>query len=228
MNKKVKNNFFVILLTCLAIFTLFLTSCSQKNTLINNVSELRDNVYLGQSESFSLSAVSGYKESPYVRDGKVDKVSPYLIFKIDSPTVSNATYTLSLLYQDKEYVEEFRLNPINSKLTVNLSIEDFNPTTFNVVISVASLRETVTMNSLLTSTTLSYTNALQSLEKVQKSYLDSFADDNGNYQFELSVKLIFKNEKPYWYIAVITGEDKVKALLIDGTSGTLLAIREVL
>ena len=227
MNRKFYKIIFVFLLTTLTFCCVFLTSCAKKEGLFKSVSELRDNVYAGSSESFTLSAVSGYKESPYVKDGKVGLVCPYVIFKIDSETINNATYTLTLNYQEKEYVEEFKLNPINSKLTVTLNIENFMPTTFEVIVSVGSVREKITMNSLITPNTLNYQSALQSLEKLQKNYLQTLTDSDGNYQFELSVKLMFKNEKPYWYIAIITGEDKVKALLIDGITGELLAIREV-
>ena len=227
MNRKFYKTFFVFLLTSLTFLCILLTSCAKKEGLERNVSELRDNVYAGSSESFTLSAVSGYKENPYLKDGKVGLVCPYVIFKIDSETINNATYTLTLNYQEKEYVEEFKLNPINSKLTVTLNIENFMPTTFEVIVSVGSVREKITMNSLITPNTLSYQSALQSLEKLQKNYLQTLTDSDGNNQFELSVKLMFKNEKPYWYIAIITGEDKVKALLIDGITGELLAIREV-
>lgn len=227
MNRKFYKIIFVFLLATLTFCCVFLTSCAKKDGLTKSVSELRDNVYAGSSDSFTLSAVSGYKEKPYLRDGKVGLICPYVTFKIDSETINNATYTLTLNYQEKEYVEEFKLNPISSKLMVTLNIENFIPTTFDVMVNVGSVREVITMNSLISPNTLSYQSALQSLEKLQENYLHTLTDTDGNYQFELSVKLMFKNEKPYWYIAIITGEEKVKALLIDGTSGELLAIREV-
>ena len=42
-----------------------------------------------------------------------------------------------------------------------------------------------------------------------------------------SVKVIVKDDKPYWYVGIASGGGNLKALLIDGFSGEVLAIREI-
>ena len=41
------------------------------------------------------------------------------------------------------------------------------------------------------------------------------------------MRIIVKKEKPYWYIGLINQDGTTKALLVDGFSGEVLAIRKI-
>ena len=41
------------------------------------------------------------------------------------------------------------------------------------------------------------------------------------------MRIFVKNDSPYWYVGIASGNGKLKALLIDGASGELLAAREI-
>ena len=49
-----------------------------------------------------------------------------------------------------------------------------------------------------------------------------------NYTYFVDeVSKIVKEKKPYYYVGFASGNDKLKALLIDGLTGKTLAIREI-
>ena len=41
------------------------------------------------------------------------------------------------------------------------------------------------------------------------------------------MRIFVKDLKPYWYIAIANSENKLKAMLIEGFSGELLAVKDV-
>ena len=70
--------------------------------------------------------------------------------------------------------------------------------------------------------------------KIGTGVLNAFADKltgfdlvNGAFGAEITLRVFVNNEKPYWYVGLVRGEHKVVALLIDGVTGDVLAIREL-
>lgn len=220
---------------CLIIFSLIIScfilsscSCNQDtNELENYVSELRYELYEGKSDSYSLKAGYGYKEQEYVNDGKVGKKIYALSFKLDGKHLSEQTYILNFTYADKSYQGEFKLNPTKHSLTCDIIIEDFSCQSFTVEIGTLDTKETVTLSSIIPQGTLDYKEALSALQKNQTELVESYYDSEGNFTAEIYQRILVKDGKAYWYIGFGTGNGKLKALLINGSSGEVLAIREV-
>ena len=69
---KILKKFFLLGFLFLVFFSLLaFSSCKKENSLVSYVSDLRCNQYYGKSENFSLSASYGFREKPFVSDGKV-------------------------------------------------------------------------------------------------------------------------------------------------------------
>ena len=41
------------------------------------------------------------------------------------------------------------------------------------------------------------------------------------------MRVIVKDQLPYWYVGFASGNEQLKALLVDGINGEVLAIREI-
>ena len=52
-------------------------------------------------------------------------------------------------------------------------------------------------------------------------------DQDGNFNAELYMRVIVKDQLPYWYVGFASGNEQLKALLVDGINGEVLAIREI-
>lgn len=215
---------FLIVFTC---FTLSFSACKQDNILLSNVSEARYNLYQGQSQNFSIKAGYGFKETPFINDGKVGKTINVLSFKLLDKEVDDTTYTLQFDFNQTEYKGVFKLNPITSTVTCEIEVDNFDLKEFTVKISSGAESESVVLKSTVPDTAISYSTALDYLVKNQSSLISHYTDTNGNFHAEIYMRILVKDGSPYWYVGLASGKDKLKALLIDGISGETLAIREI-
>ena len=220
---------------CAVIFIFTIICCvfdfngckKSENILLPYVSELRQNLYVGECDGFKVMATYGYKETPYSTNGKVGTKQYKLTFILPDITEPEVTYSLTFKYNDTEYKADFKLNVTRHSLTATLPIENFNESTFTVTILKASTVIDVTLNSIVPQGTLSYKGALDALIAKQSALLNAYVDSNGNFNGEIYERIIVKDGKAYWYIGIADEKGGVKALLIDGSSGELLAVREV-
>ncbi len=215
----------ILLILCLIIG---LSACKEKaQTLEPYLSELRSSSFYGQSQNYQVKAGYGFKEISPNNDGKVLEKEYSLTFKLLGKETDNATYTLSFSFLDKQYSDTFKLNPVTHSLTAKINVDGFNLNEFTVQISSASSTESVTLKSTVPDGTMSYLSALEALEKNQKELIDSYKDKNGNFIGEICARVVVKDDKAYWYIGLTDKNGDLKALLLDGVSGEVLAIREV-
>ena len=73
---------------------------------------------------------------------------------------------------------------------------------------------------------ISYKKALESFESKQPALIQNYTV-NGTFIGEIAMRIIVKDGAPYWYLGLIDSNGKTKALLIDGTNGNILAIKDV-
>ena len=204
-----------------------LVGCASTNPLRKSVSELRSDIFLGQSQNYHVSACYGFTETPFDNDAKVGVRKYFLRFKLKDKQLDNATYSISLTFADKTYSSSFKLNPVTHNDTAELLIENFNLKEFDVLISSGGVSEVVTMRSVVPENTISYTTALDYLYKYQRKLIDSYINYDGQFNAEIYVRVIVKEQHSYYYVGIASGNSNLKALLIDGFNGDVLAIREI-
>lgn len=201
----------------------------KKNGLMSNVSELRSNVFEGEisgEEKITVKCAYGFIEEPYVLDGKTGETVNRLKFKIVGDLDSKTSYSISFNYNDFNYKKEFSFSPTNNSYTAVFEIDDFLNQEFSVNIFVGAKSYPVTLKSIVPSGVLDYQDALEKLKENQPSLIAQKTDENGNFNAEIYMRILVKNEYPYWYIG-ISHEDGIKAFLMDAKSGKILAVREV-
>ena len=218
--------FLCILFTVLITLTMF-CACEKKPSLFSYVSELKSDEFTGESENYKIKATYGFYEVPKENDGKVGNRAYTLSFKLPNKETENATYVLSLTFNEKIYKAVFKLNPVSNNLCAYIELDGFNLKSFDVTLFCGADAEKVTLLSIVPDTAMNYETALSHLYIEQKDLIDNYFDKDGNFTAELYARIIVKDDKPYWYFGIATGNDNLKALLIDGITGEVLAIREV-
>ena len=220
--KKLKNFF---LFGFLLLFTLCaFSACKEENSLISRVSDLRCNQYYGKSENFSLTASYGFREKPFISDGKVGERVYTLKIKLADKILDPATYYISFTHEGLSFSGEFILSQTGGYVA-EFEIENFSLNSFDVTLSVASTTEIITLNSTLPPNALTFDKALDSLSKTQSELILAYTE-NGEFTAEIYARIIVKDDKPYWYIGFAKANG-LKAFLIDGFTGEVLAIRSV-
>lgn len=226
-NKKI-NLFFTL---CFALISLVVFSgiifsgCNSDEDLSVYLSEYRNDIFEGESQNYRLNAEYGFKEEVFSPDGNVGKTIYLLIFTLDKDGISDGDYSLSFDYDGKNYKNVFSLSPATDKLQAKFEITGFNEKSFTVNVSIAETSEQVTLSSVLPENIISVKEALSSI-KNSTTVFDSYANGAG-YDMELTARLSVKNGNAYYYIGITDKNSKMKALLVDGKTGEVLARRDV-
>ena len=220
--------FWIVILSCiLCLCFLGLVSCNQEKGLLNYVSQLTNNIYHSDSQNYNIKAVYGYRETNPCQDGKVGQKAYFLTFRLLDKQTDLQTYSLQFDFAQKSYGGDFTINPVFHTLTLELEIEGFVCDSFDAKISCGDQTEVVKMTSAIPKNTLSYKKALSALQKEQGSLINSYYDNTGNFTAEIYLRILVKNGKGYWYVGFAQSDKQLKALLLDGETGKVLAIREV-
>lgn len=209
---------------CTALLTLALAlfsyGCVKTQTLTSFLTELQADVLEGKSENFDLKAAYGFK----VEDN--ERVYT-LTVKLIGKESDNAAYTLSFSHGGMAYKSTFALNPVTDSLTAKIEFPNFTDNELTVNVSAASHAESVTLKSVKPDGTADYSDALDSLLTSQSALIDNYRDANGDFVGKIHQRLIVKNGKAYWYVGLVNSSDDVKALLVDGSTLEVLAIRDI-
>ena len=219
-----RKSFFCFFTVVLCLFSL-LCGCEKPAPYAENVSELRENIFSGAADDIAISEFYGFKETPYVNDGKVGAKVYALTFKLNIAP-DEIKRSVKLQKDDRVYSADFATDAITSEYKAVMEIRLENIKEFSVDYICGSENQSIVFKSVLPENCLSYTQALQALYDKQRPLLDSFSAD-GKLNAELYMRIFVRKEKPYWYVGIASGNDRLKALLIDGTSGNLLAARDI-
>lgn len=223
-----KKLFSVISLLLISLILVGVCGCkNQTDNLMDYVSELRCELYEGASQNYTLKASYGFKEIDYQNDGKVGKVQHFLKFTLEQKVIDETTYALCFEHGGKNYEGRFELSHTANALILIINIEDFNEKSFTVSVGTLEQKEEVCLSSIIPQGTMTAEQALATLYKTQKEMIDGFYDSQGNFTAEIYLRVMVKKDKAYWYVGFASGNGKLKAFLLDGVSGDVLAIREV-
>ena len=222
-----KKKFVLLFLAVILAFTFCGCKNKQQNPLYQKVSHLRQQLYQGSDQDFIVKAVYGFREVEPINDAKVNDKAYYLTFRLLDKELEQITYTLTFDFNGKTYQDTFKLNPVADCITAEIQVDNFNQESFSVCISYGENNKVITMNSIVPKGVISYQKALDCLYEKQRPLVDAYTDNQGNFNAELFVKIIVKDSKPFWYVAIASGNNNLKALLIDGFSGEILAVRQI-
>ncbi|MBR2614867.1 MAG: hypothetical protein IKC71_04670 [Clostridia bacterium] len=217
---------FAVLVCFVLIFLSFtLISCGKKDGLSPFVSDLKENIFVGENQDFSLTAYYGKREEPFIKDGKVGLLKPRLVVKITSDFNSSTSSLGAITVKDVSYKENFVFDPTSNKLTATFNIENFDLNSFDITIYYLDTSSTITLNSIKPKDTISTVEALSFLQKNQPTLIESYFTEN-TFNAEIFIRLIVQKDKPYYYVGIANSK-KIVAFLLDGYTGEVLSIKEV-
>lgn len=220
------NVFLACLVAIMSSFTLF--GCKNSPDFSKYVTELRQNIYYGETENYKVKCFYGFREAPFIIDGnKGDKVYG-LTFRLLDKELISSSYTLNFKYKDFNFRTAFKLNEVSNALEAFIELKDFAENSFSIDVSSASFVENVTLSSIVDSKALDYKSALNKLYSSSPSLINNYCNDNGEFLGEIHMRIIVKDNLSYWYIGLVNEQGDLKALLMNANTGEVLAIRNVI
>ncbi len=200
--------------------------CKKADPYLNYVSELRQEIYKGYAENTEITAVYGFCETPYLNDGKTGNLIYGLTFKLHI-VPDETKRVIKFTSGDREYSAPFGLDDITSEYKATVEIKADMGKEFAAALILGDATVPVVFKSIVPDNCITYETALKTLEDKQSTLLNSYIKD-GTFAAEIYMRIFVKDGAPYWYIGIAAGNDRLKALLIDGVSGDLLAVRDII
>lgn len=210
---------------CFAILCfLFTCGCSKESKLLPYISELRETLYEGSSERYTVTAGYGFCETPRQSDGKVGELKKRLTVSLKGAD-ADVKITGAVAVGDVVCKESFKLNPVTFMLTAEFPM-DAPPSQVNLTLSENGNDEEVILLPAVPEGSFGYKQTLKYLEANQPGLIENY-ESNGAFAGEIALRILVRNEKPYWYVGLTDQHGKTKALLIDGTDGNVLAVKDI-
>lgn len=213
-----KRSIFVVM--SLILSAVMLTACSGGLSRNKNVSEYRDNIFVGSSEHFTVEAMTGFREAPFEIDGiSGDKCDFCLVTVKPKDFDPTAEYTYKLTYDGSEYEGEFVKHPFESTYSFEIPVRIEGDG-----ISVEISGETAELTSVKTEL---YITPEKAFEIAKKRLSDSEVYRGKN---EIYVRLISNPVNAsggyFWYVAFVSEEKETAAVLIEPETMEIVAVRD--
>lgn len=213
----------IILTLTILTFSLFLFSCKKQETdYFSFVSENRNNIFLCQTDEFSVKVYSSEKETPYLCDGIKRKTAPRTEIFLTAES-GEKTYYVYCTINGKKYGGDMSYDNVKSVYFYTLTLDVSDLLELPLQIEYDGGMVELTAKSVKETGLLS---ARQIVEKVRVAEGETFKNmtKNGVFQGEIYVRLIYENGL-YYFVGVIDKSGKTLALLCDGKTGKILAKR---
>ena len=217
----------IAIITTLVAFAFYGCGASQTDLALQNMAEVRYNVFSGENNVYVATFMSGKRESPYVVNGICEKQVEFGMVTIkyktnDMPTV--AQYELSV--GDNIYKGNLEYNNYEGTLMVDIQkvVSDDAQISLKVITNVdeqiCTLEPKTKGMEITWRTALDI--ALESLGDEAKSYI-SKGKMNGEVYVKIITDLNNSFDNFYWYVSIVGTNGKTNGVIIDPQSGEVIA-----
>lgn len=213
-----KISFFVLLMVVMSVGTL--AACSNGLSGNKSVSEYRDNYYVGSGNSFSVEAMTGFREAPFVIDGVSGDKSDFCLVTVKPKNFDpTREYGYKLTLNGSEYEGDLVKHPFENTYSFEIPVRA-DADSFIVEID----GEQIELNTIKTENYISPEKAFE-IAKKRLSDCKILAGRN-----EIYVRLIANPVNAtggyFWYVAFVNENKDTAAVLIHPESMEIIAVRE--
>ena len=197
-------------------------SCKAEVDLSYYISELRENVYVGEVESLKVSVYPEKREAPFIADSYVGKLKNQLIVKIDNESSVIDDAEITLTYDNRSVSGSFEYSPIGGKYVCVIDVETLpSSASVNAVIKCSGKESQVVLQSAVNSDTISAKDAINSVKKQDGNTVDKLFNTQ-KVEAEIHVRIMSDGKRNYYYVGLVS-KDGTYAYLVDGKTGEVLA-----
>lgn len=185
----------------------------------NNISEIRENIFIGESEHFEISVYVGKREDPYKADGVANKMTQYFLVVIEPKfdTTEDDIMNTNVIIKGQIYAKSLTKDIFRDKFIydfVNLKAAE----NFTINVQVLSYDEDVAMLEMLTAGMKTYTEALTEAMVMLKDKFEATKDEK-KYSCEIYVRLSYSkfmsDKRLYWHVSILDRQGNITGVIID-------------
>ena len=200
-----------------------LCACNKPVQYFDYVSELRSNIFLAETDGFSLRIYAVAKENPYLSDGAPRETSTRCEVYFLAPSYEKECI-LTFTVNGEKFGGEMSFDNVKSEYYYACTLDVSEQKQIDCNITYGEQELSLCAQSVLTQDTLSPEKALNGLCEAEKDFFTGMTDEYG-FAGEIYVRLLYE-DAPYYYVGVIGRDGKTTAFLLNGKTGKILAKRE--
>jgi len=214
------------LLTC----SFFIIGCSNNYSLANdNISEIRRELYEGNTEDLSASYICGERESEYLMDGNSTPLTEFGVITFYPETESAETPNFILTIDDQIFSGTLEQNPFDRSYVADIE-KCLSGTIITAVFISGDISTTIELQKINTDWEITAEKALEITCDKMGSDFNNFIDGE-NFSGECYIKIVhdssLSSDSYYWYVNIINAEEQSFSAIIDPFSGDLLAKKSI-
>lgn len=209
---------FLTIFTCL----IGLGGCKKSIDYFSYVSEFRNNVFLAETDDFSLRIHSVVKETPYAADGIANESSARTEVFLSAPEGAH-NYTLSIQVEGKEYGGELSYDNVKAEYFLSFSLDISTQKELPCILQCGETSHKFVAASVLRNETVAPKDILGNVLAYAPDVFEQITDKYG-FKGEIYLRLLYE-DAPYYYVGVIDRNGNIYAFLVNATNGKVLARR---
>ena len=219
-----------LLMSLLTVGLLTFSACGKADLdLSKYVIEQRENLFTASDNMYSVSFSTGRRECEYNFDGIVNEMVPFGVLTLtrnDNQPLANDSYTYVVKINEESYTGFLQKNNTNNSYSADLEVNTTGDELINVQISFTGY----TFNQDLTNTSSEFNvdsnTALSIATNELKDNINDLLRDNTSIEVVMKImkdhsSVELKNY--YWYVGIISTDGDTLGVLIDATSGEIIA-----
>ncbi len=215
-----KKVFYLCLPLC--VLPLFaLAGCGKKTQPAKYLSEVKSDIFVAETEEFSLTLSCTEREYPYADDGIVCPVSK--LCEISIVTEARADYSVFVI-GEKTWGGETSYRNVRGDYYYSQGVDVFPENSVTLRIQWEEETREIVATSVKTEKTISPEAALSEAVKSEKEAISRMTRE-GEFFGEYRVRLL-KRDSVYYYVGIVDKNGHTISLLIDSETGAVLARRE--
>lgn len=198
-----------------------LCGCNRNKLMYTDqLSEIRDNVYIGESEHFEVCVYTGEREQPYRLDGVAEPMVDYFLITVTPKfaVTEEDSVCCTVKIEGKKYEKRLEKHPFRACFVADLCDLNTDQDALSINVTAQHYDEDVTVSSVLKKDCVTLSEAMEKGFTHLKDSIER-TKDGKDYRCEIQVKLTyqhkFNEERLYWHILVADCDGGIYAVLID-------------
>ena len=225
MKKKTLGALSVVMLAA----TLMFCGCSQTvlNYAENNISEVRHNIFEGETENYYITFSSGQREEPYLLNGvSEDKVSFGVVSVLPKAGVEIKSASFVVNVNDTKHSGELEASPFDDTFAADIEKSVSEADELSIEITCKGQTQTAEMVCISCDFSIKSDKALEIAVDELSAELATLTD-NGNIAMEVYIKIITDADKTigahFWFVSFINSEGAELSIIVAPDSGEIIA-----
>ena len=207
---------------------------TNKELAQKNLSEVRYNLFRGDSEVLNATFMTGEREEIYVLNGQADNLIDFGIITLNFKTPTDTYFGVpkyKLTIGDEYYEGEFEKSPFDANYVADIGVKTPDDSQIYLLVEWESIYETLKLDPISPGWTLNWQKALETaMDNISDTNFEALVKD-GKLEAEVHIQIIGDPDgltnQYYWYISIYGQNGSTINIVIDPMTGALISKRVI-